>query len=164
MAFAVNGTDAMPEALVATVMVAVLLLKRPDAPLAGAANVTFTPAIGLFAASLTVTASALVNAVLTVALCGVPPVAVTDATATPFCVTVIDCPSTVICATRATVAVFAVKEKLIIPFEMEPMVSQLWSLVGAKIPVRLVVAGSTCGSESDPAAPGSVMFEEPTKA
>jgi hypothetical protein len=54
-------------------MVAVLLLNTPDGPLPGAVKVTFTPAIGLLPASLTVTASALAKAVLTVADCGVVP-------------------------------------------------------------------------------------------
>ena len=73
VAFAVNGADATPDAFVATVIVAVLLLNTPDAPLPGAVNVTFTPATGLFPASRTVTASAFANAVLTVADCGVVP-------------------------------------------------------------------------------------------
>jgi hypothetical protein len=73
VAFAVNGADAMPEAFVATMIVAVPLLNTPDAPLPGAVNVTFTPATGLLPASRTVTASALANAVLTTADCGVVP-------------------------------------------------------------------------------------------
>ena len=80
--FAVNGALATPEALEATVMVAVLLLKMPDAPAPGAVKVTFTPDTGLLPASLTVTASGLANAVLIVALCGVvPALAVIDAAA-----------------------------------------------------------------------------------
>ena len=63
----------MPEAFVATVIVAVLLLKTPDAPAPGAVKVTFTPLTGLFPASFTVTAIALLKAVLTVADCGVVP-------------------------------------------------------------------------------------------
>jgi hypothetical protein len=51
----------------------VLLLKVPLKPDPGAVNVTFTPDTGLFEASFTVTASAFVNAVLTVADCGVVP-------------------------------------------------------------------------------------------
>jgi hypothetical protein len=70
---AVNGAEATPDALVATVIVAVLLLNTPDAPLPGAVNVTFTPATGLLPASFTVTASALANAVLIVVDCGVVP-------------------------------------------------------------------------------------------
>jgi len=73
VAFAVNDADATPDALVATVMVAVLLLNIPDAPDPGAVNVTFTPGTGLLPASFTVTASALAKAVLTVADCGVVP-------------------------------------------------------------------------------------------
>src|ERR1700680_2746650 len=50
----------------------------PLAPVcAGAVNVTVTPESGLLLASFTVTCSAVANAVLIVALCGVPPVAVT---------------------------------------------------------------------------------------
>ena len=54
-------------------MVVVLLLKRPDAPVAGAVNVTLTPETGLLPASFTVTASAFVKAVPIVADCGVVP-------------------------------------------------------------------------------------------
>jgi hypothetical protein len=61
--------------LVVAVAVAVPL-NVPLAPLAGAVNVTVTPLSGLLPASLTVACSAVVNAVLTVALCGVPAVAV----------------------------------------------------------------------------------------
>ncbi len=68
-----NGADAIPDALVATVIVVVLLLNRPDAPDPGALNVTFTPETGLLPASLTVTAKAFANAVLMVADCGVVP-------------------------------------------------------------------------------------------
>ena len=68
-----NGAAATPDAFVATVMVAVLLLNMPDVPLPGAVNVTFTPATGLVPASRTVAASALGNAVPTVADCGVVP-------------------------------------------------------------------------------------------
>ena len=71
--FAVNGADATPDAFVATVIVAVLLLKVPDAPEPGAVNVTFTPLTGLLPASVTVTAKAFVNAVLIVPDCGVVP-------------------------------------------------------------------------------------------
>ena len=71
--FAVNGADATPNALAATVIAVVPLLKIPDAPLPGAVNVTFTPDMGLLPASFTVTAKALENAVLTVAVCGVVP-------------------------------------------------------------------------------------------
>ena len=78
--FAVNGAEAIPDAFVATVMVAVLLLKTPEALAPGAVNVTLTPDTGLLPASLTVTASGFANAVLIVALCGVvPALAVIDA-------------------------------------------------------------------------------------
>jgi hypothetical protein len=50
--------------------------KVPLAPLAGAANVTIAPFTGLLKESLTVACSCTVNAALTVALCGVPAVAV----------------------------------------------------------------------------------------
>jgi thiamine transporter ThiT len=73
VAFAVNGAEAIPEAFVATVIVAVLLLNTPDAPAPGAVNVTFTPETGLLPASFTVTASAFVNEVLMAADCGVVP-------------------------------------------------------------------------------------------
>jgi hypothetical protein len=71
--FAVNDAEAMPDAFVATVIVAVLLLNNPEAPDPGAVNVTFTPLTGLLPASFTVTASGLANAVLIVADCGVVP-------------------------------------------------------------------------------------------
>jgi hypothetical protein len=70
---AVIGADATPEALVGTVIVAVVLLKVPDAPDPGAVNVTFTPETGLLPESFTVTERALVNAVLIVVDCGVVP-------------------------------------------------------------------------------------------
>jgi hypothetical protein len=54
----------------------VLLLKTPEAPDPGAVNVTFTPDTGLLPASRTVAWSAMANAVLIGALCGVPAVAV----------------------------------------------------------------------------------------
>ena len=73
MLFAVKGAEATPEALVATVMVAVALLKVPDAPDPGAVNVTLTPDTGLLPASLMVTARAFAKAVLMVADCGVVP-------------------------------------------------------------------------------------------
>jgi len=73
VAFAVNDADATPEAFVATMMVAVLLLNTPEAPEPGAVNVTFIPGTGLLPASFTVTASALAKAVLMVADCGVVP-------------------------------------------------------------------------------------------
>jgi hypothetical protein len=71
--FAVNGADAMPDAFVATVMVAVALLNVPLAPDPGAVNVTFTPLTGLLPASFTVTAKAFVKAVFTAVDCGVVP-------------------------------------------------------------------------------------------
>jgi hypothetical protein len=51
----------------------------PLAPLPGTVNVTVTPETGLLDASLTVAWSAEPNGLPTVALCGVPPVAVMDA-------------------------------------------------------------------------------------
>jgi hypothetical protein len=50
--------------------------KVPLAPLPGAVNVTTTPLTGLLLASFTVACSVVANAVLTVALCGVPAMAV----------------------------------------------------------------------------------------
>ena len=73
MPFAVNGAVAMPDPLVVTEIAAVPLLNMPDAPLPGAVNVTFTPARGLFPASLIVTAKAFAKAALIAALCGVEP-------------------------------------------------------------------------------------------
>jgi hypothetical protein len=70
---AVKAADATPDAFVATVIVAVVLLKTPEAPDPGAVNVTFTPLTGLLPASFTVTASGFANAVLIVADCGVVP-------------------------------------------------------------------------------------------
>jgi hypothetical protein len=74
---AVNDAAATPLLLVVTVIVAVLFENVPLAPLLGAVNVTETPLTGLLLASFTVACSAVANAVLIVALCGVPAVAVT---------------------------------------------------------------------------------------
>jgi hypothetical protein len=63
----VNAADATPDAFVAAMIVAVPLLKVPEAPAPGAVNVTFTPLTGLLPASFTVTANGFVNAVLIVA-------------------------------------------------------------------------------------------------
>ena len=65
---------ATPEALVLTVMVLVLLLNVADAPEAGAVNATFTFGTGLPKASVTVTESAVPNAVFTVVDWGETPV------------------------------------------------------------------------------------------
>ena len=51
-------------------------LKAALAPVEGAANVTVTPLTGLLFASFTVACSAVANAVVTVALCELPAVAV----------------------------------------------------------------------------------------
>ena len=80
------------------------------------------------------------------------------------CVTGMLMPRIVICAVRAAPVVFCVKEKGTTPLAMVPRVSQLWSLAGAKMPVRDCVAGSTCNSASDPAAAGSLKLAGPTKA
>jgi hypothetical protein len=69
----VNAADATPDPFVATVIVAVPLVKVPDAPLPGAVNVTLTPATGLPPPSFTVTASAFANAVPAAVDCGVVP-------------------------------------------------------------------------------------------
>ena len=63
----------MPDAFVATMMLVAALLNLPEAPDAGAVNVTFTPGSGPPLASRTVTAGALAKAVLTAACCGVVP-------------------------------------------------------------------------------------------
>jgi hypothetical protein len=65
---------AMPEALVVAVFTPPA--KVPLAPLDGAVNVTVTPLTGLLKGSFTVACSCVANAVLIVALCGVPAVAV----------------------------------------------------------------------------------------
>lgn len=53
-------------------------LKLPLAPLAGAAKVTIAPLTGLLFESLTLAWSGVAKAVPTVALCGVPAVALTE--------------------------------------------------------------------------------------
>ena len=73
MVLAVKDSESAPEELVFPVIEAVLLLNLPEAPLTGAVKVTLTPEIGLPKLSVIVTASALVKAVLTTALCGVVP-------------------------------------------------------------------------------------------
>lgn len=65
---------ATPEAFVVAVVTPPA--KVPLAPPPGAANVTVTPLTGLFSESFTVACSCSANAVLTVALCGVPEEAV----------------------------------------------------------------------------------------
>ena len=73
--FAVKiGAVATPDAFVVAVFTPPA--KVPLAPLVGAANVTVTPLTGLLKASFTVACSWVAKAVLTVALCGVPAVAV----------------------------------------------------------------------------------------
>ncbi len=73
---AVNAV-AVATPLLLVVAVAVAELPNfPLAPLAGAVNVTNTPLTGLLPASFTDACSAVANAVLTAALCGVPAVAV----------------------------------------------------------------------------------------
>ncbi len=70
------GAVATPEALVVTVA---LDANDPLAPLPGAAKVTDAPLTRLLEASLTVAVIVVPKAVLIVALCGVPVVAVMDA-------------------------------------------------------------------------------------
>ena len=65
---------ATPEAFVVAVFTPPA--NAPLAPLAGAVNVTVTPLTPLPKESLTVACSCVANAVLTVALCGVPAVGV----------------------------------------------------------------------------------------
>src|ERR1700689_2479707 len=72
----------MPLALVVAVAVADPLKAAP-APVAGAVKVTVTPLIGLLLASFTVACSAVVNALFTMALCGVP--AEAEIVAVPAC-------------------------------------------------------------------------------
>src|SRR5713101_4084403 len=78
VAFAVNVVEvATPLPFVGgAVVVAVPFANVPLAPLPGAVKVTTTPLTGLFRESLTVACSCVTNAVLIVALCGVPAVAV----------------------------------------------------------------------------------------
>jgi hypothetical protein len=76
----VNGAKATPDALVATVIVVVALLKKPLAPDPGAVNVTLIPGSGALLEFLTVTANAVAKAVLIAADCGdVPGFAVMEA-------------------------------------------------------------------------------------
>jgi hypothetical protein len=70
---------AWPAVLVVAVVVPVLFAKVPLAPLPGAVKVTLTPETRLPPLSLTVACKAVANAVLMVALCGVPAVAVMEA-------------------------------------------------------------------------------------
>jgi hypothetical protein len=77
----VNVTEALPFVSVVAVVVLVPLAKVPLAPVAGAVNVTVAPLIGFESLSANVATNAFKNAVLTVVLCGVPPVAVSEAAA-----------------------------------------------------------------------------------
>src|SRR5262245_54113906 len=70
---------------------------------------------------------------------------------TEVCVTVICWPRTVMWAVRAA-PVLAEKEKWTTPLATLVMLSQLWSLWGAKGPVSGWLAGSTGSSWSEPAA------------
>jgi hypothetical protein len=70
---------ATPLALVVAIVVFVPFAKVPLAPEAGAVNVTVTPLTGFEPLSSTVATRGAANAVLIVALCGVPLVAVIDA-------------------------------------------------------------------------------------
>lgn len=69
-----TGAVATPDAFVIAMFTPPA--KVPLAPLAGAVKVTVTPLMGLLEGSLTVAWNCVANAVLTVAVCGVPPVAV----------------------------------------------------------------------------------------
>jgi hypothetical protein len=74
---AVNKTEvATPAAFVTAVLTPPA--KLPEAPLAGAVNVTVTPLTGLPPASVTLAASGLAKVVLMVEVCGVPLVATID--------------------------------------------------------------------------------------
>jgi hypothetical protein len=68
----VNEALAIPDELVWTVMVLLVLLKRPEAPVVGAVKTTLAPETTLPELSFTVTASG-VKAVLIVTDCGVVP-------------------------------------------------------------------------------------------
>ena len=77
MALAVNTAElATPELLVVAEMTPPA--NEPEAPLVGAENVTVTPLTGFPLESSTLTTKGLAKAVLTVVLCGVPPLAVTE--------------------------------------------------------------------------------------
>ena len=78
-------------------------------------------------------------------------------------VTVTAWPSTVRCAVRVT-PVFAVNEKLTTPLATLPMVSQGWSLLGAKTPVRDTVVGTTGSRWSEPATAPSLTVLPGTNA
>jgi hypothetical protein len=67
VALALNVAEALPDAFVTTVMAAAPLLNVPEAPDAGAVNVTLTPGSGFRNASLTMTANGLGKAVLAAA-------------------------------------------------------------------------------------------------
>src|SRR5215472_6308295 len=127
VAFAVNGAEATPDAFVATVIVAVLLLKVPDAPDPGAVNVTFTPLTGLPPLSFTVTASALANAVLIVADCGVVPA---------FAVIVAGAPTVLVTEKFADVAPLALATTLYGP----PAVALAVKVAEVATPLAFVVA------------------------
>ncbi len=120
MPLAVKGALAIPDALVATVIVVVLFKNKPEAPAPGAVKVTLTPATGLLPASRTVTASALANAVLIVADCGVVPALAVIVVATPA--VLVNAKFTVVSPVAAAVTVYgppavplAVKGALAIP-------------------------------------------------
>ena len=66
-----KGADALPDESVVAVTAMALLLKVPEAPLAGAVNATLAPWTGLPDESLTVTAKGIAKAVLIAVDCGV---------------------------------------------------------------------------------------------
>jgi hypothetical protein len=75
VAFAVNAVAVATPLLLVTAVAVAELPNFPLAPLPGAVKLTVTPLSGLLLASFTVACSGVANAVLTVALCGVPAVA-----------------------------------------------------------------------------------------
>src|ERR1051326_2498636 len=80
IALAVNTLAvATPLALVVAFVVVELFANLPDAPLAGAGNVTPIPAIGALPESRTVACRCVANAVLMFVVCGVAAVALIDA-------------------------------------------------------------------------------------
>src|SRR6202048_3063054 len=72
------GEVATPDAFVMAVAVLPPPTRGALGPVEGAVKETITPLSGLPPASFTIAASGLANAVLTEALCGVPPIAVID--------------------------------------------------------------------------------------
>jgi hypothetical protein len=97
VAFAVNAAEvAIPEGFVVAVLTPPA--KLPEAPLDGVVKVTIAPLTGLPPESLTVATRGLLKAVLMVALCELPPLALIEAAAPAMLVSakpaVVDTPDT----------------------------------------------------------------------